>query len=67
MRNVRNVHTSFRGVRMGLPEGSPTGAWICAAARPAKKVTMEALVYMLTVVFGIRLIIAGIDRVLCSK
>jgi hypothetical protein len=52
---------------MGLPEGSPTGAWICAAARPAKRVTMEALVYMLTVVFGIRLIIAGIDRVLCSK
>jgi hypothetical protein len=35
---------------MGLPEGSPTGAWICAAARPAKRVMMEALVYMLTVV-----------------
>ena len=35
---------------MGLPLGSPTGAWICAAARPAKKVMMQVLEYMLMVV-----------------
>jgi len=35
---------------MGLPLGSPTGAWIWAAARPAKKVMMVALEYMLMVV-----------------
>lgn len=43
-------HTSFKGRVMGLPLGSPTGAWIWAAARPAKKVMMVALEYMLMVV-----------------
>lgn len=33
-----------------MPLGSPTGAWIWAAARPAKKVMMVALEYMLMVV-----------------
>ena len=40
---------------MGLPAGSPTGAWIWAAAKPAKKVTMAVLEYILKVgVCGIR-------------
>lgn len=41
--------TSFNGLVMALPLGSPTGTWICAAARLAKRVTMEALVNMVAV------------------
>jgi hypothetical protein len=41
--------TSFKGRVMGLPEGSPTAGWSCAAAMLAKKATTEALVNMLMV------------------
>lgn len=54
--------TSFKGRVMGLPLGLPTGAWIWAAARPAKTEMMEALVNMLTVVFDYRII----ARIVCE-
>lgn len=41
--------TSFKGRVMALPEGWPTGTWICAAARLAKRVAMAALANMLRI------------------
>jgi hypothetical protein len=46
---LTDVHTSFTGRVMGLPDGLPTGfAW--PATRPAKRETMAILENMLTIV-----------------
>ena len=45
--------TSINGRVMGLPAGSPTGAWSWAAAMLVKTAMMEALVNILLVLFGI--------------
>jgi hypothetical protein len=45
--------TSFKGRVMALPFGSPTAGWIWAAAKPAKKVMIAALEYIVIDVFGV--------------